>query len=386
MAANAPASSVATTSKAMHKFLHLRQPLPGNKHPNPRVLQPGRCYEYPFLFVVPQHLLPQACTHDTVSSSITQAHLQLPPSLEDTSPGDFRISYAVRAVVSNVSDKGATKVLSKCTKKVRILPAAEKQLCMDPVLDNANICTRLEQDIKRGLEKHTKGHMSVEAAPANPVLRQPVSQGNKTNTTMMRVTLRFDPAVLDASPPQPKEISAKLHTHTFYATIPWRDRPSWTDNLLLAGRAQSAFTKKTKLGSFGVGPLQWTKHARDIDEISKTMSPDPSTNHLAGGGDIYYTTSFVLPISLPQSETQIPTFHSCLISRTYDLKIRITHNTSKSGSRTPDGVVKVPLNVFYRRDDSQEVPSTLKEDFFSDCVPCGFDSCDIKRSPPEYWI
>lgn len=384
--ANSPASSVATTSKAMHKFLHLRQPLSGNRHPNPRVFQPGQRYEYPFVFVVPQKLLPQACTHDACSPSITQAHLQLPPSLEDTSPGDFRISYAVRAVVSKVSGKGTTRVLSNCTRKVRIVPSTEKQLLLDPVLDNMNICTRLEQDIKRGFEKHTKGHMAVEASPASPVLCQSASQKNTTNTTMIRVNLRFDP-VHDASPPQPKEISAKLHTHTFYATIPWKDHPSWSDKLLLAGRAQSAFTKKTKLGSFGAAPLQWIKHTRDADEPHIEDSPSTfsrSSTSLTGG--TYYTTSFVLPVSLPQSETQVPTFHSCLISRTYDLKIRITHNTSKSGSRTPDGVVKVPLNVFYRRDDSQEVPSTLKEDFFSDCVPCGFDSCDIKRSPPEYWI
>lgn len=382
--ANSPASSIATTSKAMHKFLHLRQPLSGSKHPNPRVLQPGHCYKYPFLFVIPQHLLPQACTHDTVCSSVKQAHLQPPPSLEDTAPGDFRISYAVRVVLSKVSGKGTTKVLSSCARNVHIVPAFEKSQYFDSAKNNTNICTRLEQNIKRGFERRTMGRMVVEASPANPVLRQSISQDNMANTIIMHINLLFDP-VLDAGPPQPKEISAKLHTHTFYATVPWEVRPSWTDQWLLAGRAQEAFTKKTRLASFGIGPFQWTKHIRgangaQIENAPKEPSPDSSTSF---AGDIYYTASVVLPIVLPKSETQVPTFHSCLLSRTYDLKVRITHNTPKSNLHMANTTFKVPLNVLYTRGDKREVLSTEKEEF-SDHVSCVLDSCDNKNPPPTY--
>lgn len=381
---NSPASSIATTSKAMHKFLHLRQPLPGSKHPNSRVLQPGHCYKYPFLFVIPQHLLPQACTHDTVCSSVRQAHLQPPPSLEDTAPGEFRISYAVRVVLSKVSSKGMTKVLSSCARNMRIIPAFEKRQYLDSVMNNANICSRLEQNLKRGFERRTMGRMIVEASPANPILCQSISQGNIANTIIMHVNLRFDP-VLDASPPQPKEISAKLHTHTFYATVPWEVRPSWADERHLAGRAHEAFTKKTKLASFGVGPLQWTKHIRganraQIENAPKEPSPGSSTSFPGG---IYYTASVVLPIVLPKSETQVPTFHSCLLSRTYDLKVRIAYNTPKSNSHMTNTTFKVPLHVLYTRSDMGEVLSTEKEEF-SHRVSCVLDSCDNKHPPPTY--
>ena len=366
----------------MHKFLNLRQPLSGSKYPNPQVLQPGHHYEYPFLFVISQRLLPQACTHDTVSSSVKQTHLQPPPSLEDMAPGDFRISYAVRVVLSKITCKGTTKTLINLAKNVRIFPVTEHPQCLNSIMSNSNIYTRSEQNIKHGFERRTMGRMVVEASPANSVLCQPISQENTTNTIIIRLNLRFDP-VLDASPPQPKEISAKLHANTFYSTIPWEDCPSWTDGLLLAGRAQSAFTKKTKLGSFGVGPFQWTKHIRSADEVQIEDSlepfPDPSTS-FAGG--TFYTASAVLPISLPKSETQVPTFHSCLISRTYDLKIHITHDTPKSDFQKSNANVKVPLNVSYAGGDKREVISTLKEEF-PERVSCVLDSCD-KHPPPKY--
>ena len=62
---------VATTSptngrtEAFHNFVRLLQPMDPSAFPDPRVIEAGKTYKYPFTFVVPDTLLPQSCTHGT---------------------------------------------------------------------------------------------------------------------------------------------------------------------------------------------------------------------------------------------------------------------------------------------------------------------------------
>ncbi|KAJ5623681.1 hypothetical protein N7490_012286 [Penicillium lividum] len=74
---------------------------------------------------------------------------------------------------------------------------------------------------------------------------------------------------------------------------------------------------------------------RTLNSYSSTDSDD-STGHSASfAGDTYYTASLVILISLPNSQTFVPTFHSCLVSRTYSLDVSLSYHTPAANVLTP---------------------------------------------------
>ena len=80
---------VATTSptsgrtEAFHNFMRLVQPLDLSLFPHPRVIEARKTYKFPFTFVVPDTLLPQACRHPKKAGFPEAGHMTLPPSLGD---------------------------------------------------------------------------------------------------------------------------------------------------------------------------------------------------------------------------------------------------------------------------------------------------------------
>ena len=70
-------------TEAFHNFVRLIQPFDESSIANPRILQAGKVYKFPFTFVVPDTLLPQACAHSKKAEFPEGGHLSLPPSLGD---------------------------------------------------------------------------------------------------------------------------------------------------------------------------------------------------------------------------------------------------------------------------------------------------------------
>ena len=70
-------------SEGLHRFMHLNQPLNLSAFSDPRVLEAGRTYIFPFVFVVPDTLLPRACDHKKKPGFPDDGHLTTPPTLGD---------------------------------------------------------------------------------------------------------------------------------------------------------------------------------------------------------------------------------------------------------------------------------------------------------------
>lgn len=74
-----------TTSKsvAFLNFVRLVYPVNPSSVPDPRVIQGGKTYKFPFTFVVPDTLLSQSCTHSKKPGFPEDGHMIPPPSLGD---------------------------------------------------------------------------------------------------------------------------------------------------------------------------------------------------------------------------------------------------------------------------------------------------------------
>jgi hypothetical protein len=64
-----------------HCFLRVKHPGFGADLPGSKILKAGETNVFPFSFIVPTQLPPQACPHDDSSQTIRNHHMMLPPSI-----------------------------------------------------------------------------------------------------------------------------------------------------------------------------------------------------------------------------------------------------------------------------------------------------------------
>lgn len=347
-------------------FLKLRQPIDETEYPTPRVLEPGRKYTYPFTFVVPDRLLPQVCTHAKKNSLIHRHHTLLPPTmgdpmlagngktlLDDMAPEMSQVSYIIRAAVSKRSstDHRQVKGLANIAKKVRIIPAVDEEPPIN-VADHPYYCTHKEKSVKRGFLRGKLGRLVASTSQPTPIrLLPPNCEAHGAVSSAATVQLRFDP-VGDEQPPRLGSMSSKLKSSTFYSANPWDDFPNQHDTLPFSQVGQGLFTETVPLSTMCVASAKWEKHivrrgavADRRASLHSTSSEDSTDPPSPSAGNTYYTASLVIPITLPDTKAFVPTFHSCLMSRTYSLDLCLSYHTPGANVLTPSISLRVPIQI-----------------------------------------
>ncbi|KAG9656257.1 hypothetical protein KCU61_g6162, partial [Aureobasidium melanogenum] len=343
---------------AFHQFLKLRQPISESSYPQPRVFEPGRTYEFPFVFVVPQHLLPRVCKHEVHHESLRDCHLQLPPSLgtitshDDMSPDMAKIQYQIAARITAANDiNGTPKHLATRMKTIHIVPTVNEQPPVN-VLGDSDYILRSEKSIKKGMFKGKLGTLVIEAEQPKS-LRLPKSYNPEESTisTVAIVKLRFDPAVANSQPPRLGSLSSKLKATTWYATGARMDIPTRKD--CLYDHRQGLHSVSIGLSSRCMGNVEWvsrTESAFDEEQLVRRDSglsqqevpkyPSPSTKYK---GANFWTAEIVVPVALPKDKHFVPSFHSCLTSRTYSLNLSL--GIHSAGVGFPSVELKLPLQI-----------------------------------------
>ncbi|KAH0346814.1 hypothetical protein KCU83_g7115, partial [Aureobasidium melanogenum] len=343
---------------AFHQFLKLRQPISESSYPQPRVFEPGRTYEFPFVFVVPQHLLPRVCKHEVHHESLRDCHLQLPPSLgtitshDDMSPDMAKIQYQIAARITAANDiNGTPKHLATRMKTIHIVPTVNEQPPVN-VLGDSDYILRSEKSIKKGMFKGKLGTLVIEAEQPKS-LRLPKSYNPEESTisTVAIVKLRFDPAVANSQPPRLGSLSSKLKATTWYATGARMDIPTRKD--CLYDHRQGLHSVSIGLSSRCMGNVEWvsrTESAFDEEQLVRRDSglsqqevpkyPSPSTKYK---GANFWTAEIVVPVALPKDKHFVPSFHSCLTSRTYSLNLSLGIHSAGVGFLSVE--LKLPLQI-----------------------------------------
>ena len=348
-------------SNAYHNFLRLSQPIRAIEYPENYVLKAGETYKFPFTFVVPERLLPQACTHARDNERVLDAHLELPPSLgdpmigpdgrtllDDLAPEMTIVSYAIRVIILRKSRqaRGKPSILIDSVKKLRIIPAVD-ELPSLPLsgTDSDDYTVRQEKDLKKGMFKGKLGRITVESAQPSslrlPYCRSDISTARVT--TMAVVNLRFDPSEESAKPPRLGNLVNKLKIVTFFASVPCRDFPCRANSYLYDSQ-RGCFVENINLSSRNVESVQWIQHntlERHDSAISISDNlPSPSASQT------FYTAQILVPVDLPTNcKTFVPTFHSCLVSRVYSLSLTLSVHTPGATASATSMHLKIPLQV-----------------------------------------
>lgn len=343
------------------QFLKLSQPVDESSLPHPRIAEKGRRYTFPFVFVVPERLLPTMCTHRHKNAAVEDAHMQLPPSLgdgtapaydgctyDDISPDMTRISYSIIVKVLKRRDSDdRTVTLAEETRKVHILPAYEDlpPAMVDP--SDKDLALRKERTIRKGFLKGKLGRLVVEA-------QQPSALRALTSTacppaTIVPVTVTFHPADQSLQPPVLNSLNTKLRTHTFFSTNPIMYFPA-PRHVALDG-ALGRYHESSFIGAQNLSGVKWTPH------------------YTLGGIIDYYTTELTLPIVTPKCKYLVPSFHSCLVSRSYTVEVHLDVHTPGYNMGTHPGVtLKIPLQVSnplsgQNKEQSDEAAAEMDEFF-----------------------
>jgi hypothetical protein len=363
-----------TTGK--HVFLKLLQPIDPANLPQYNNATAGTRYRFPFTFVVPERLLPHICVHPVEHPEVKEAHLQLPPSfgdpmlsddgqtlMDDLAPDMSRISYHVRVKIVKKTQSGKFVEIADKAIRVRLVPTRQEAPPMDLSHENKEYELRKEKDVRKGLFKIGKiGRLSAETTqPRGLRLPPPRVKSIVPVSTMATINLRFDPHGANDQPPALGSVVSKLRAETFFGATPYRKFPT-KDNMNAWDTMKGAYTDSVELSSRSISTVTWTRHESDsspeyeaeedfdlarrpsVISTTSTRSIIPESSSSYSGGP-FYTAEVFVPISLPKHKTFTPSFHSCIVSRSYSVEFSVSYHTPGTNVSNPSVLLKVPLHI-----------------------------------------
>ncbi|KAF8848947.1 hypothetical protein BDZ45DRAFT_680886 [Acephala macrosclerotiorum] len=360
-------SAHTTNSKttARHNFLKLTMPIRESDYPQPRIAEAGRTYAFPFNFAIPDRLLPRSCSHGCAADYVHEAHLHLPPTMgdrelirqDDLAPEMSRVQYGIRAkVVRNKERDGQEVVLVEGLRKIHVVPAAAEEPPMSVGLADKDYVLSKTKSLKKGMFSGKLGRITVSAAqPGALVLPSPSSSSTVPDTTMATVNLRFDPHEASSQPPRLGGLTTKIKAATYYAARPATQFPSHFNMMQQFESTRGVYDTSVSLSSRCVEAVAWTRHTpspaymrRNSDSSSSSSdcsdeahAPEPSPKD----NKPHYTAEILVPIALPASKAWIPSFHSCILSRTYTIDMSLTIHTPGTGVPASTVTLHLPVQI-----------------------------------------
>ncbi|KAJ6787675.1 hypothetical protein PWT90_08373 [Aphanocladium album] len=315
--------------KVLHHFLLLDMPLKEmTRLPSDKFLRAGETYAVPFDFVVPESLPIGSCRQRCEHPSVREHHLRLPPSLgawgdrDDACPETSRVQYSVAVSIlqKTVFSSEPVSVL-RCRHEVNVLPVYPEDAPLDVRLGDKKGEYKLTSTkvLRKSLVSRKLGTMTVEAAQPGAVVLS--ADARDASQVKMSFSLRFTPVerlaanlntddlLHDATAcPSVQSITAKLIAKTYYNTthmgaFPDRDRRHelnfgaslYYSDTSRAKDVQFSSTQEWRVLKYADGSSAW---ALDLDAV--------------------------LQLPLDQKKILLPSFYSCILSRTYTLRLNLT--------------------------------------------------------------
>lgn len=375
------ATTAPTTGRTTgrHTFLKLEQPITHDLLPENDMFEAGVTYTIPFTFVVPDRLLPFICSHKVDNEELRKEHTQLPPSLgdpsvsgdgnvlmDDLAPEMSKITYSIRARVTKWNAVGRLLELADKVERIRLVPLREEAPPLEFDEAQSDHTLRKEKSVKKGLFKIGKvGRLTaVTTQPKSLRLPHPQKRQIEPVSTVANISLRFDPASPDDLPPQLDCIASKLKAYTYFGAAPYKRIPETRrhDNW---STLHGIYPESVQLSSRCLSTVSWVRHnpveresfsSSDLSRrpsgystTSMTSIPEPSSAYEPGSP--FYTATLPVPISLPspsgstRPKVFVPTFHSCIVSRTYSVELNICFRTPGSNVSSSHITLKSPIQI-----------------------------------------
>lgn len=343
-------------------FLKLRMPVRESDLPDPRVFEAGRTYALPFHFVVPHQLTIGACNHKCQNPLVQDQHLRLPPSMgvwddNDQAPDMAHIEYAIRAHATrkNGPDGAAAKVLEG-HQILKVMPSMPEDAPLDVTDKDERYQLSKSKTIRKNLMTTKVGKLSVKSTQPSAVVL--AADAYSMSGSSLRLNLEFNPTSVDTAPPKINSITAKLQSTTFYASVPAEQLPNMGCRDTYRINPTLTYSTHNAISLPALDKVNWEKQSSVSTRRgsgSSVSSPDdytsesdsPHSGHQQSSKKnkkcpIKHIATLDLPFTLPVQNHKffLPTFHSCLISRTY-----VLHVTLSAGPLNTNISLSLPLQI-----------------------------------------
>lgn len=344
------------TTNAVRTFMKLRMPLSDSDFPTSRVFQQGKSYKIPFHFVVPHQLTIGACNHgDETPDLVKDQHLRLPPTMgywvaDDQAPDMTHVEYAVKARAIRAARAGSPRsTILEAKSVVKVLPATPEDPPLGITLNDERYCLSKAKTIRKKLLSTKMGKLKATCSEPGSIILS--GDGCGASSTCARVDLDFAPATVDQAPPKINSVQGKVISTTFFGSTPQNclpnlgtkdnfasngmltyegthnlfnsriDQVTWTERDLTMQRRDSGYST---LGTPGEEPVE--SGDDDAGYFGPRAAAGKPKNKKPQGPPIRHSAHLEVPISIPVSNKKIflPTFHNCLISRTYVLQLTLS--------------------------------------------------------------
>lgn len=353
-------------TQSYRTLMKLRMPLSDADLPSSRVFEAGRPYTIPFNFVVPHSLTLSSCSHHTVSPAVRDLHLRLPPTVggwegDDQAPDMAEIEYSVKARAYKKPAPGTKDVkILESSHAVKVMPATPEDAPLDITFRDERYKLSKTKTIRKSLFSNKAGQLTVSASQPGAIMLS--ADGRQASTTTARIELNFLPVATDIAAPKINSVSGKLHAITFFSAISAEDLPNLGSRGSYSSSHSLSYSSTTSLFTSPVDKVTWQQlpvnsgrrdsgySSSQLDEprgSDSDVAADGAAAQAKDGGKKYrspikYTSELEVPVTLPPSYKKvfIPTFHSCLVSRTYTLQLALSVGPTNTAF-----ALQVPLQI-----------------------------------------
>jgi hypothetical protein len=206
----------------------------------------------------------------------------------------------------------------------------------------------------------------------------------------VKINLIFWPANNEAKPPGQIEFNAFLRTTTVSAVSPLTQLPAddpWFGPQIDTHTAPSIILSPRQLDA-----IEWVQGSPEnaqLDEDCPSYEAPPAYATPQGMASKFcYTAQITVSLDATSTSLLVPTFHSCLITRAYDLDLKLSLPGSAIGLGSAMQI-RLPVRVISeaaptRRDSAVLLKETLGEELGRDLLCEDLDIADSEGPPPGY--
>ncbi|KAF0330331.1 arrestin domain-containing protein [Colletotrichum asianum] len=301
-------------------LLKVDMPVAESAYPESRTFKAGETYKIPFRFIIPNQLTEAACQHDVESTSIRDYHLRLPSSLTswhkyDMAPKLLGIRYHIKAKIVRESGPQCprpSEVLSEAQYEINLLAASPEEPPLSVNTRDSQYRVIESKNVSKALFSGPLGR--VTAAAAQPPTIHLSRDGRSACSSSFQANLIFEPSVTSVTPPEVVLQSVKILAQTWYSTKVMNGLPNMGSLREPFNISARVLWETLKYESWKPKTLPDSQDSAEAKEESWDSAPPTP-----------YSTTLRAEFRLPTEKYVFPpTFHSCLISRTYALQISMS--------------------------------------------------------------
>ncbi|KAM0703717.1 hypothetical protein Q7P35_009656 [Cladosporium inversicolor] len=391
----APSARTVTTA---HRFLELIQPDLDFHIPENRSFEKGRIYEFPFEFAIPEHMLPTMCRHIVESPRVHILHTSMPPSFGDHelvditeyAPKHASIRYRVVADVHKTLVTGECSEIAHASESIRFVP---KERAGEPHVAAWGPARPSQAEISIGkLWTKPSGRLAVTSTQPMPFvlkdLRKSVWRSELSGR--VKINLVFWPANDEAKPPEQIDFKAFLCTTTVSAVSPLTQLPS--DDQWLGPQIDRHTAPSIIICAQGIRNIEWAEGPQEATQLAENCPWHEAPPAYATPQNLTskpcYSAQIEVSLDATSAFLLVPTFHSCLITRAYDLDLKLSLPGSAMGL-SPAMQLRLPVRVMSEtagtlRDSAVLLKEALGDGLGRDPMREDLGMTDAEDSPPGY--